>query len=41
MRNVAGRREMHTVRWGNRKEGDHLEDLRVDGKVILIYVLKE
>jgi hypothetical protein len=26
---------VHAVWWGNMKEGDHLEDLRVDEKIIL------
>jgi hypothetical protein len=28
-------------RWGNVRERDHLEDLGVDGRIILKWVLKE
>ena len=41
MRNVAGRREMHPVWWGNMKEGDNLEDIRVDGKIVLKCIFRE
>jgi hypothetical protein len=27
--------------WGNRREGDHLKDLGVDGRIILKWMLKE
>jgi len=27
--------------WGNRRERDHLEDLRADGKAIIKCILKE
>jgi hypothetical protein len=37
-----GRREMCTgFWWGNLMETDHLEDLGLDGKVILRFILKE
>jgi hypothetical protein len=39
---VWGRREIRTgFWWGNPKEGDHLESLGIDGRIILKYVLKE
>jgi hypothetical protein len=41
VRNVTGRREMHPVWWGNMTEGDHLEDIRVDGKIILKCIFRE
>jgi hypothetical protein len=31
----------YRICWMNLKEGDHLEDLRVDGRVILKFDLKE
>jgi len=42
MWHVWGRTKMHTgLCWVNLKEGDHLEDLRVDGRVILKLILKK
>jgi hypothetical protein len=37
----SGGKEMHQIWWGNMKEGDHLEDLRVDGKIILKCIFRE
>jgi hypothetical protein len=37
-----GRREVNKrFWWGDMREGDHLEDLGVDGKIILKYILKK
>ena len=42
MWHVWGREEVHTgFRWGNLREGDHLEDPHVDGRIILKWVLDE
>jgi hypothetical protein len=36
MWHVWGRGEVHTgLQWGNLMEGDHLEDVGVDGRIIL------
>ena len=36
-----GKREMHTgVWWRNVREGDHSEDPSLDGRIILILILK-
>jgi hypothetical protein len=38
---MEGRGEVHTgLWWGNLKERDHLEDLGVDGRIILKWVFK-
>jgi hypothetical protein len=37
-----GRSELHAeFWWGNLRETDHLEDLRVDKRAILIWILNE
>jgi hypothetical protein len=36
-----GRREMHAGWWRNMEEGDHLEDLGVDRKIILKCILRK
>ena len=37
-----GREEMHTrFWWGNLREGDHLEDPSVDGRIILKWIIKK
>jgi hypothetical protein len=42
MRHVYGTEEVHTeFWWGNPKERDHLEDLGVDGRMILKWILKK
>ena len=42
MWHVSGRSEMYTGFWcGNLKERDHLEELGVDGSIILESVLKK
>jgi hypothetical protein len=39
---VLGRGEVYTgLCWGNLKEIDHLEDLGVDGKIIVKCILKK
>jgi hypothetical protein len=39
---IWGRREMHTeFWWGNLKERDHLEDPRINERIILKWVLKK
>jgi len=38
---LVGRREVHTEFWlGNMKERAHLEDLGVDGRIILKWIFK-
>jgi hypothetical protein len=39
-RNKCGE-NLYRVWWGNVREGDHLEDLVVYGRIILKYVLKK
>jgi hypothetical protein len=42
MKGVWGRGEVHTGFWcGYLKEGDHLEDPGVDGRIILKWILKK
>ena len=37
-----GRVEVHTeFLWGNLREGNHLEDRRVDGRIILKWILEK
>jgi hypothetical protein len=37
-----GRVEVHTgFQWGNLREGDHIEDLGIDGRVILKWILEK
>jgi hypothetical protein len=39
---IWGRREVHTgFWWGDLKEGDHLGDPRVDGRIILKRIFKK
>jgi hypothetical protein len=39
MWHVWGRREVHTgFRWGDPREGDHLGDPGVDGRIILRWI---
>jgi len=43
-RHVAGmeKRRVHTgFWWGNLRERDHLEDLDVDGRIMLIWIFKK
>jgi hypothetical protein len=40
MWHVWGRGEVHTrLQWGNLREGDHLKDPGIDGRIILIFVM--
>jgi hypothetical protein len=39
MWHVFGRGEVHAVWWGNLREMDHLEDVGVDGRIILKCIL--
>jgi hypothetical protein len=37
-----GRRKVHTgFRWGNLRERDYLEDLSIDGKIMLEWIFKK
>jgi hypothetical protein len=36
---MVGKRDTH-IWWENVKDGDHLEDLEVDGRIILKWTLK-
>jgi hypothetical protein len=39
---VGGTVEVHTgFQWGNLREGDHLEDRDVDGRILLKWILKK
>ena len=41
MRYVGGSGEVHTeFQWGNPRERDNLEDLRINGKIILEWISK-
>jgi hypothetical protein len=42
MWHVWGRGEVHIKSWwGDLREGDHLEDLSVDGRIILNWIFKK
>jgi hypothetical protein len=42
MWHVWGTGELHTgFWWGDQWEGDHLEDLRVDGRIIINWIFKK
>jgi hypothetical protein len=42
MQHVCERGEVHTVFWwGSLREGDHLEDIGVDGRIILKWILEK
>ena len=42
MEDLLGREEVHTgFCWGNVRERDHLQDLGVDGNIILKFIVKK
>ena len=41
MARMGDRRGANRVWWGNMKEGEHLEDSDIDGKIILKYFFKK
>jgi hypothetical protein len=42
MKHVCGRREIHTgVLWGNLNGRDHVENLGIDRRIILKWILKK
>ena len=41
MQHVYGRREVHTVWWGNLRERDHLENTGVNGRIILSLIFRK
>jgi hypothetical protein len=42
MWHVWGTGDVHTgFWWGDRREGDHLEDLRIDGRMIFKWIFKK
>jgi hypothetical protein len=42
MQHVWGKREVHTgFWWGDLREGDHLGDRGIDGRIILKWILKK
>ena len=38
---MGERRGVYRVLWGNLREGDHLEDPRVDGRIILCWIFRK
>jgi hypothetical protein len=42
MEHIQGRGEVHTgLWWGNLRDGGHLDDLGVDGRIILNWIFKK